>query len=211
MRASLSQPRMLYRGQQCRVQTLLQGIPQGMPSASPFLDLSVFEQRGSQSPDIRPSSLFLKHVGLASPGLGVQYSPISRGSQSCWCPELSIPSIPSELEGQSDNSRMKSNNRSQAFQVLNACTDIVFCLCLLMLFCWVILLIQCNYEYQYSLTQFKGSGWRVARTVEGSLWGVKTEIWKLESLRQQMARHRLTTTNEWRSSNGTGRPYRRSS
>ena len=50
-----------------------------MPSPSPFPGPLAFVQRGSQTPDVGPSSLFLKRVGLASPGPGIQYSPISEG------------------------------------------------------------------------------------------------------------------------------------
>ena len=76
------------RGQWCRVQALILGIPQSMLSPSPLPDPLAFVQRGSQSPDIGPSSLFLKWVRSASPGLGVQYSPISRGE-----PEPMVPGI----------------------------------------------------------------------------------------------------------------------
>ena len=62
-------------------------------------------------------------------------------------PRPSIPSLPSEFEVQSNTCRVESDDGSQAFQVLIACTGVVFCLCLLMLFCWVVLLIQCNHEY----------------------------------------------------------------
>ena len=60
------------------------------------------------------------------------------GSQSLLCPGSSIPSLPSEFEGQSDNSRMESEGMSQAFQVLVACMDIMLSLCFLMLFHWVV-------------------------------------------------------------------------
>ena len=32
----------------------------------------------------------------------------------------------------------------------------------------------------YASPHIKGSGWRVAGPTEGSLWGVKAEIWELE-------------------------------
>ena len=84
-------------GQWCRVQTLMQGIPKGMPLPSPFPDLLAFVQRESQSPDVRPGSIFPKWIGLVSPGLGVQYSPISGGSQCLWFPGSNISSLPSEF------------------------------------------------------------------------------------------------------------------
>ena len=53
------------------------------------------DKGGSQNPDIRPNPLFLKLVGLASQGLGVQYSPIAwdvkaHGAQGL----VSLPSLP---------------------------------------------------------------------------------------------------------------------
>ena len=81
-------------GKSCRVQTLMQGIPQGMPSSSSFPDLSAFVQGESQSPDIGPRSLLLKRVGPALPGLGIQYSPISGRvkAHGTWSP-VSHPSL----------------------------------------------------------------------------------------------------------------------
>ena len=128
------------------VQTLMQGITWGIPSPFPFPDLSAFVQRGSQMPDMWPGSLFLKQVGLASLGLGFSTAPFPGGVKACgaWGPLFHCPS---EFEGLSNNSRMESDDGSQAFQVLIAHMDIVFCLCLLMLFHWIVLLIQHNHEY----------------------------------------------------------------
>ena len=123
----------LERGWWCRVQAHMSGMP-----PSPFPGPSAFGQRGSQSSDIRPSSLFLQQIGSLSPGLWVQYIPISGGNQGPWCQGCSNPSLPSEFEGQSDNSRMEIDSESQAFQVLTTCLDILLCLCLLMLSCWVV-------------------------------------------------------------------------
>ena len=109
-----------------------------------------------RSPDLKPGSLFLKWIGLASPGLGAQYSLHLWQSQSPWWPGSSILSIPSEFEGQSNNSRMESDDGLQAFQVLIACMGIVLCLCLFVLFCWLVLLIQCNLKNHSSLPSVEG-------------------------------------------------------
>ena len=94
-----------------------EGIPWDMPSPSSFPDLLALVKWGP-NPDIGPDFLFLKWVGSASLGLGVQYSPIFWGGQSPWHPRFSIPSLPSDFEEQSDDSRMESNDGSQAFQVV---------------------------------------------------------------------------------------------
>ena len=75
-------------GQWHRIQTLMWGIPWGIPSPHLFPDLLVFAQREFHSPGIRPRSLFLKCVGSASLGLWVRYSPISGGvkAHGTWGP-----------------------------------------------------------------------------------------------------------------------------
>ena len=180
MGASLSQPMMWLReGNNTEYRPLCWASLGACPCPL-LLQTHWYCAKGIQSPDIGPSTLFLKWVGLVFPGLGVQYSPISRGSQSPWGLGSSILSLLSEFEGQFDNSRMESNNELQAFQLLTTYLNILFCLCLLMLFHWDVFINSVTINANNPSPCFKGLGQWTIRAVEESLQRVQAHIHELE-------------------------------
>ena len=125
-------------GWQYRVQAIMQGIPWAMPLPSPFQAPSAFVQRDPRALTLGPAPYCSNGLDQFPQDLGLSTAQSLGGTQSPWCLGPSILSIPSEFEGQLNNSRLESDNELQDFQILTTCLDILFCLYWLMLFHWVV-------------------------------------------------------------------------